>query len=229
MSRRTAFLDGVRAVAPILLGAAPFGLVAGAAAVGADLTVAQAMGLSTVVFAGASQLAAIDLLGQNASVAVVVGTALVINARMVMYSASIAPYFENLSSRRRALVAYLLTDQAYALSITRFRQHGSSLWFYLGTAAPLWLVFVAATAVGAVVGARVPAWLPLEFTIPLTFLAVLVPAIVDRESQAAAVVAGTVAVLGANLPYNLGLLAGAGTGIAAGLLVGGLTDSEADR
>lgn len=226
MSRRTAFTDGARAVAPILLGAAPFGLVAGAAAVEADLTVAQAMGLSTIVFAGASQLAAIDLLGRDASLAVVVGTALIINARMVMYSASIAPYFERLSNRRRALVAYLLTDQAYALSVTRFREHGSSLWYYLGTATPLWIVFVAATAVGAVVGARVPAWLPLEFTIPLTFLAVLMPAIVDRESLTAAVVGGAVAVVGAGLPYNLGLLAGAGAGISAGLLVGSWTDSE---
>jgi predicted branched-subunit amino acid permease len=226
VSRRTAFLDGAKAVSPILLGAAPFGLVAGAAAVGADLTVAQAIGLSTVVFAGASQLAAIDLLGRDATLAVVVGTALIINARMVMYSASIAPYFERLSSRRRALVAYLLTDQAYALSITRFREHGSSLWYYLGTAAPLWVVFVAATVVGAVAGARLPAWLPLEFTIPLTFLAVLTPAIVDRASLVAAAVGGAVAVVGAGLPYNLGLLAGSGAGIAAGLLVGGETESE---
>jgi predicted branched-subunit amino acid permease len=218
----------VYAISPVLLGAAPFGLVAGAAAVGADLTVAQALGLSTIVFAGASQLAAIDLLGRDASFAVVVGTALIINLRMVMYSASIAPYFEKLSNRRRALVAYLLTDQAYALSITRFRDRGSSVWFYLGTATPLWLVFVATTAVGAVVGARVPAWLPLEFTVPLTFLAVVAPAIVDRRTLVAALVGGAVAVLGAGFPYNLGLLVGAGGGIAAGMLVGNPDDANSN-
>lgn len=228
MSRRSEFVAGARVVAPVLAAAGPFGLVAGAAAVSADLSVAQALGLSTVVFAGASQLAAIDLLGADASLPVVVGTALVINARLVMYSASIAPYFERLSRGRKALVAYLLTDQAYALSIARFREHDTSIWFYLGTAAPLWVVFVAATAVGAVVGARLPPALPLQFAVPLVFLAVLTPAIVDTPSTVAAVVGGAVATLGVTLPFNLGLLLGASAGIAAGLAVDGVAGGGFD-
>jgi len=219
VSGRDSFLAGVRAIAPVLLGAAPFGLVAGAAAVEAELTVAQALGLSTVVFAGASQLAAIDLLGRDAPFAVVVGTALVINARLVMYSASIAPYLGRLSRARKALVAYLLTDQAYALSVTRFRREGASVWYYFGAAVPLWVVFVAATAVGAVGGAQLPPSLPLGFAVPLVFLAVLTPAVTDNASITAAVVGGGVAVAGAALPLNLGLLGGALAGVAAGLLV----------
>lgn len=211
------FVAGARTVAPVLLGVVPFGLVAGAAAVDAGLTVAQALGLSVMVFAGASQLAAIDLLGRDAALVVVVGTALVINARMFMYSASIAPHFERVAARTRALVAYLLTDHAYALSVVRFRESGISVAYYLGIATTLWAVWVAATAVGAVAGARLPPWLPLTFAVPLTFLAILVPAVADRESLVAAVVGGTLAVAGASLPYNLGLLLGAGGGIAAGL------------
>lgn len=214
---REAFVDGARTVAPVLLGVAPFGLVAGAAAVEAGLSVAQALGLSVVVFAGASQLAAIDLLGRDAALAVVVGTALVINARMFMYSASIAPYFHRVEARTRALVAYLLTDQAYALSLAKFRESETSVAYYLGVATTLWAVWVACTAVGAVVGARLPAWLPLGFAVPLTFLAILVPAVVDRASLVAALAGGGVAVAGVGLPYNLGLLAGAMAGIAAGL------------
>jgi len=84
---------GVRATLPLLLGLIPFGLVAGIAAVDAGLSPTQAVGLSAIVFAGAAQLAAIDLLGRDASLAVVVLTAVVINLRMMMYSASIAPYF----------------------------------------------------------------------------------------------------------------------------------------
>src|SRR6056297_1149912 len=93
------FLAGVRAALPSLFGLIPFGLVAGIAAVDAGLSPLQAVGLSFVVFAGASQLAAVDLLSQDASLAVVVVTAVVINLRMAMYSASIAPYFE--AFRRR--------------------------------------------------------------------------------------------------------------------------------
>jgi len=114
---------GVRDVSPLLLGIVPFGLVAGIAAVNAGLGLAEAVGMSVIVFAGASQLAAIELIGSNAPLAVVVGTAVVINVRMVMYSASIAPHFADYGRRLRAGLAYVLTDQAYALSVAEFERN----------------------------------------------------------------------------------------------------------
>lgn len=220
-SRRRSFLGGVRAVAPVLVGIVPFGLIAGAAAVRVGLSGVQAVGLSVVVFAGASQLAAIELLGSNARPAVVVATALVINLRMLMYSASIAPYFRETATRWRAGLAYLLTDQAYALAVTRFGADRPvrRRWYYLGAALPLWAVWQVCTVLGVVAGARVPDSLPLSFAVPLTFLALLVPAVTDRASGTAAVVGGTAAVLGAGLPLNLGLIAGAVGGVLAGLVV----------
>jgi 4-azaleucine resistance transporter AzlC len=219
-SARESFLAGARATAPVLVGIVPFGLVAGAAAVGVGLSGLQAVGLSAIVFAGASQLAAIDLLGQDAPLAVVVVTALVINLRMVMYSASIAPYFQGVATRWRAGLAYLLTDQAYALSVTRFGDDRPvrRRWYYLGAAAPLWAVWQVCTVVGVVVGARVPESLPLSFAVPLTFLALLVPAITDRASGVAAAVGGAGAAVGVGLPLNLGLIAGALAGVLAGLV-----------
>jgi 4-azaleucine resistance transporter AzlC len=216
---RGAFVAGVRTVSPVMLGVVPFGLVAGAAAVQVGLPVSGAVALSVVVFAGASQLAALELLGQAAPAVVVVLTALVINARMVMYSASIAPHLEDEPLGWRALSAYLLTDQAYALSVTRFAEDDvPRRWFYLGTAVPLWVVWQVCTVAGALAGASIPDGIPLSFAVPLTFLALLVPAVEDRSTAAAAVVGGTVATLGAGLPYNLGLLAGALIGIVVGVL-----------
>jgi 4-azaleucine resistance transporter AzlC len=217
--RRDAILDGTRAAAPVLVGVVPFGLIAGAAAVDVGLTGLQAVGLSVFVFAGASQLAAIELLGQDAPIAVVVVAALVINLRMLMYSASIAPHFRDAATRWRAGLAYLLTDQAYALSITRFDADRPvrRRWYYLGCAVPLWGVWQVCTVIGVVLGARVPASLPLDFAVPLTFLALLVPAIDDRASAAAAAVGGSGAVVGAGLPLNLGLVVGAVAGVLAGL------------
>jgi 4-azaleucine resistance transporter AzlC len=223
MTRREAFVAGVRTTLPVMVGVVPFGLIAGAAAVGAGLSLLQAAALSVVVFAGASQLAAIELLGGDATLLVVVGTALVINSRLVMYSASLAPHFLDERGRWRALIAYVLTDQAYALSITRYTEGMEGLarkrWYFLGTALPLWVVWQVATVVGAVVGARVPAWLPLGFAVPLTFLALLVPAVEGRATAAAALVGGGVATAGVTLPFNLGLLAGAVSGILVGVLV----------
>ena len=212
------FAAGVRDVAPVLVGVVPFGLVAGAAAVDAGLSGLQAVGLSVVVFAGASQLAAIDLLGDNAPVAVVVATIIVVNLRMLMYSASIAPQFRGIVARWKALMAYVLTDQAYAMSLTTFRERDvARRGYYLGTAVPLWVVWQICTVVGVVAGARVPAWLPLDFALPLVFLALLVPAIEDASTAVAGLVGGSLATLGVGLPYELGLPLGAVAGVVAGL------------
>ncbi|ESS03595.1 MAG: putative branched-chain amino acid permease (azaleucine resistance) [uncultured archaeon A07HR67] len=211
---------GVRDVFPLMLGVIPFALVAGIAAVNAGLTLTEAVALSVIVFAGASQLAALDLLSSNAPLAVVVGTAVVINLRMVMYSASIAPHFARYAARMRAALAYLLTDQAYALSVAKFAENDErSRWrYYLGAAAPLWVVWQIGTVVGVVVGAGVPERWGLTFAVPLVFLALLVPAMKDRPTTAAGAAGGAVAVVAAGLPLNLGLLTGAVSGVAVGLL-----------
>ncbi|PSP82402.1 branched-chain amino acid ABC transporter permease [Halobacteriales archaeon QS_1_68_17] len=223
MSVRGDYLAGARAVAPVLVGIVPFGLIAGATAVAAGIPPFQAVAMSVIVFAGASQLAAIDLIGRTAPVGVVVLTAVVVNLRLTMYSASIAPYFRGFRAPAKWISAYVLTDQAYALSLTEFRETApderSRLWFYLGAATPLWLVWQVATAVGAVLGASVPEGLSLGFAVPLTFLALLFPAIEDRPTAGAALVAGVVAVAGAPLPFNLGLVAAAIAGVAAGTLL----------
>jgi 4-azaleucine resistance transporter AzlC len=213
-------LAGVRDVSPLILGVAPFSLVAGIAAVDAGYGLAEAVGMSVVVFAGASQLAALDLLGSNAPLAVVVGTAAVINLRMLMYSASIAPHFADYGRRLRAGLAYLLTDQAYALSVAEFdRAPDRSRWrYYLGAAATLWVVWQVGTVAGVLLGTGVPDALGLTFAVPLVFLALLVPAMKDRPTTAAGVVGGGVAVAAAGLPLNLGLLVGALCGIGAGLV-----------
>ena len=216
-------IAGARTTAPILLGVVPFGLVAGVTAVEAGLDPLQAVGMSVVVFAGASQLAAIDLLGRTAPATVVVLTALVINLRFVMYSASLAPYLRRLGAPARWLSAYVLTDQAYAVSLAEFRSRGpderSRLWYYLGSALSLWVTWQAATAVGAVAGAAVPPDLSLEFAVPLTFLALLVPAIEDRNTGAVAAVSGAVGVAAATLPFDLGLVTAAVVGVALGVVL----------
>lgn len=222
MSREDLF-DGVRAIAPLSVGIVPFALIAGITAVNAGLAPVQAVGMSVLLFAGASQLAAIELLGNDAPLAVVVLTAVVINLRFTMYSASIAPYFRGVSGLRRWLGAYILTDQAYALSVADFRDtdrgtHGR-ITFYFGAAAGLWVIWQIGTIVGALLGATVPAGLSLEFAVPLTFMALVFPAIEGRPTATAAAVAAAIAVLAAPLPFNLGLLTAAFTGIGAGVLI----------
>jgi 4-azaleucine resistance transporter AzlC len=217
---RLEFGQGVRDASPLLLGIIPFGFIAGIAAVSAGLGLPEAVGLSAIVFAGAAQLAALDLIGRDAPLAIIVVTAVVINLRMLMYSASIAPHFQELSRRLKATVAYLLTDQAYALAIVRYRNEESTppVAYYLGVAVTLWVVWQLTTIAGVVLGTTVPDSLGLEFAVPLVFLALLVPAMEDGPTTVAGILGGTVAVGTAGLPLNLGLLVGAAAGIVAGLL-----------
>lgn len=221
MSPRAALREGVLAVAPALLGVVPFGLVTGVAAVEVGIAPPEATAMSVVVFAGAAQLAVIDLLGRDAPLAVVVLTGLVINLRLVMYSASLAPYVRAMRGRWRWPVAYLITDINYALAIHRFVEDEETprqrLAYWMGLALPIYSLWVVATWVGAVVGARVPPGLHLSFAVPLIFLSLLVPSVADRPALVAAVVGGGVAVLAGGLPLNLGLITGALSGILAGL------------
>lgn len=216
-------LAGVRAAGPVVLGVIPFALVAGITAISAGLTVPEAVGMSVLVFAGAAQLAAIDLIGSNAPFAVVVATAVVINVRMLMYSASIAPYFQSFSARLRAILAYVLTDQAYAMSVAEYERNDerSRLWYYTGIGFTLWVVWQIGTLAGAVLGAGVPDALGLDFALPLVFLALLLPAIKDRGTTTAALAAGAVALAAtaAGVPLSLDLPLAAVVGVLAGLAV----------
>jgi 4-azaleucine resistance transporter AzlC len=213
------FRRGVGDVGPVLVGNVPFALIAGAAAVQADLSPLVAVGFSALVFAGASQLAAIELIAQGAPLTVVVLTAAVINVRMVMYSASLAPHFRHLPTRVRAVCAYLLTDPAYALSMAVYRERDADrLWYYLGAAVPIWVVWMVGTVVGALVGRGIPESWGLSFAVPLVFLGLLASTLRDRPSLVAGAVGGLVATLAAGVPLNLGLLVGAAAGIAAGVV-----------
>jgi 4-azaleucine resistance transporter AzlC len=222
---------GARDAVPILVGIVPFGLVAGYTALEAGLSPLQALGMSVVIFAGASQLAAIELLGQNAPLSVVVATAVAINLRLVMYSASIAPYFRRFRTRTKAVLAYVLTDQAFALSVAAYRDADRTVdrrAYYLGAALALWAPWQVATLVGAVLGAGLPPELGLSFAAPLVFLALLVPAVDSRPDVAAAIVGGGVALLAEGVPYDAGLLLGAGAGVGAALAVERAAGDEGD-
>ncbi|KAB1187554.1 MULTISPECIES: AzlC family ABC transporter permease [Haloferax] len=216
-------LDGIRDAAPLHLGIAPFGLVAGVAAIEQGLSIFHAIGFSTVVFAGASQLAMIELLGADAPLAIVIGTAVVVNLRMMMYSASIAPYFRGFAARSKTVASYLLTDQAYALSLARYGRDGETdrFAYYFGVAASLWFVWQLSTIAGAFLGAGLPPEWGFEFAAPLVFLALLVPALKDRASAASGLVGGlvAVAVVAAGVPFHLDIMVAAIVGVGAGLAV----------
>lgn len=221
-SPQSELVAGAKAIAPIMLGVMPFATIAGIASIDAGLSPGQAVGLSLAMFAGAAHLATVQLISLNASLPVIFFTAVIINLRFVMYSASLAPYLKTVARKWKVLLAYMLTDQAYAVSITRFTvnpQMPYKVWFYIGAAVPMWSVWTGAFMAGVFLGAQVPASWSLDFAVPLTFMALAVPAIKGRAAIAAAVAAAVTVVWAAYLPFNLSLITAALIGIGVGLLV----------
>lgn len=218
------WIDGARVMLPLLPGAIPFGMIAGVVASNAGLDALAGIGQSVIVFAGAAQLASTQLIADAAPVLVVILTGLVINLRFAMYSAAMAGHLSALPRVRRWLVSYLMTDQSYALSVLRYAARpemslAAKFAFYMGGAIPMWTVWLAATAAGYFLGNRIPASWSLDFFVPLSFLALIVPSIADRVNAAAALTGGAVAVIAWPLPFNLGLFLAALAGIAAGYAV----------
>lgn len=223
---RPALLDGIKTVAPLLIGVIPFGLVFGVTAAGTEIGGGLGYATSIIIFAGAAQFATVQLIAAGSTAAVVIATAFVINARHAMYSAAMAPYFQNFPRWYRWALPYLLTDEAFGVSIVRFRHEkdpGYQRWFYIGSALALWTTWQVTTGLGVILGTQVPQSWSLDFALPLTFIALLAPVLNTRPAVAAAVVAGFVALIANGVSYNLGLLIGAAAGIAAGVMAGRVT------
>lgn len=213
------FWAGLIALAPLLVGVIPFGMIYGALALDNGLSPAAALAMSTILFAGSAQFLFCQLIGVGAPATVIVAEVGLLNLRHALYSAALAPRIAHLPRRWKLALAYLLTDEAFA-AISQREAAGEAgpqrRWFYLGAGLALWSGWQLSTAAGVILGARLPAHWPLDFALPLTFIAIIAPLIRSRAMLATAAVSGIVALLAAGLPFKLGLLAAALAGMAAG-------------
>lgn len=256
------FWRGFLAQSPFLLGVVPFGLVSGLAAVKLGATPLLSACMSFIVYAGTSQLVAMELFAQGAPALVMLLAVLIVNLRLVIYSGALAPHFRGLGWGIKTLLSYALTDQTFGVTMIEYDRMDAAArkaaagasgegsggpvanptapsvpspesesavradprlkaWFYAGTVAVMWPVWVAASTVGAFVGAKVPESWGLEFAMPLTFTTLVVPTLGRRGAIPAAVVGGVGGVLLANMPLGLGLISASILGILAGVLYEG--------
>jgi len=218
------FLAGCRDEAPLQLGVIPFGMLYGIGALAAGMPVWLAQLTSMLVFAGAAQLVIVQMLGAAAGALPIGLTAVLLNLRHMLYSASVAEHVRHLPRRWRVLLAYLLTDEAYAVAILRYARPagpGPDLrhWYFLGCGLTLWGCWQLSTALGIAFGARIPPEWDIDFAVPLTFIALLTLLVKERAGQAAALVAALAVLALAALPYRLGLVLAIVLGLLAGAAV----------
>lgn len=215
------FWRGTRDGSPFLLVIVPFAVLFGVVGTEAGLPLAQVMGFSILVIAGAAQFTALQLMSEEAPVLIVIASALAVNLRMAMYSASLTPYLGQAKIWQRALVAYLCVDQSFAISHAQYESRpemtiSQRLAYFAGAIwiiAPVWYL---CTFIGALVGEAIPEAWALDFAVPICFLAIIGPSLRTPAHVAAALVSVAGALLLVWVPYNLGLMIAALFAMMAG-------------
>ena len=224
------FRSGVKDGLPLQLGIFPFGAVFGVLGVESGLTPLQTFFMSSLLFAGTSQIIFAQLVALSTPIIILLGSVAALNARHLLYSASISDYLRDKPLRWRIVLAYLLTDEAYAVSILRYqsRPHNEMMHYHLlGSGLLLWSVWQISTLAGILLGNAIPDEMALGFVIPLIFMAITLPLIKSRVEVATIVTATLCVFTFAHLPYNLWLLIAAVAGIAAGTATARLLPEKA--
>lgn len=227
---QSAYWQGFRDGLPFLLVVGPFSILFGVVATEAGLSVFEALTFSVVVIAGASQFTAIHLMEIDTPTVIVILSALAVNLRMAMYSASLTPHLGGAPLWQRAIAAYFMVDQSYALSNAKFERHKDwdlkqKMAYYFGTITPICPFWYILTVVGALIGSAIPPEYALDFAMPITFVAMIAPMLRSLPHMAAAVAAVIASLLLTGLPLNLGLIV---AGII-GMIVGAQTEVLVER
>lgn len=217
-------MDGVRETLIIVPSYLPFALVCGVAAVNAGLVLPAALALPGLVYGGSSQAVLTQFLQSASALWVAVLSGLVVNLRMAVYSAAMAPRLRHLSTPRRMLAAAFLVDNAFAFMQQRRQEkpkesENQLLAYYAGLTCILWPAWIAFCVIGSLAGSVIPASWQLDFAIPLAFIATLATSVRSMPLLAAAAAGGVASVVWFALPLKLGLIAACLAGLLAGLVV----------
>ncbi len=218
------FFAGARDTFPLVVGAAPFGIIFGTLAGTAGLSFWAAMGMSVFVFAGASQFIAAGMVAIGTAWPIIVITTLIVNLRHLLYGASMVPYYKTLPRFWKIVLSFGLTDETFAVAIRRYRKKDNSdhkHFYNLGSMVFMYSNWNLCTLVGLTMGKTFPgiATLGLDFAMPATFIGMVIPYLTKSPMWASVITAGSVALMTNSLPHKIGLMIAALSGVATGIIV----------
>lgn len=228
IARSRDFRDGFLEMLPACLGLVPFGIVCGVGAAAAGASWLTSLGMSAIIFSGAAQIVAAQMIAADAPFLVIVLTTTVLGLRLLMYSAAIAPYLKPLPERWQRALAFMLSDQVFAAAIRRFHiddDHIAAGRHFLGSGFALWLAWQVSCMLGYFAGNLIPAAWSLEFAVPLCFIALVAPLYRESPAILAALTAGIAVLALAHLPMRLNLMAAG----LLGIFVGTVADLARER
>lgn len=219
---RWAAREGLRDVAPMVVGVAPFGLAIGAAIATTSLSLGQGLFSGIAILAGASQLTVVTMLDDGVTPLVIVLSGLIVNVRILLYSAALAPWFRDEPLRRRLILAIPVIDQMYFTCAPRFERcdldQAERRAYYLAAGSFLIVGFLSTQAIAMVAGAQLPAWTGIGVMAPLALAGLLAKSVADQRAMRAAAAGAAIAIVGAGLPFQSAILVAIAVGVVAGLV-----------
>ncbi len=216
------FLKGIRDVSPLMIPVVPFGLIFGVLAIDVGFTPIQTMGMSLIVFGGASQIVLLQLFSGGASSLVIISSVGAVNSRHLLYGAVVSEHLSDLKLVWKIIISYFLIDQAFAISNEYLKKNKNrNRYFHLvGGGATCWVIWQSTTFFGIILGASIPEELGLSFAVPLTFLALLVNDFRKLINIFVIIVSGAVATFGYNyIPFKAYVIVAALSGLITAIIL----------
>jgi len=218
----TAFKKGFMDVIPLTIPVIPFGIIYGVVGVELGLSPLVTFAMSFIIFAGSSQIAFVQLYTAGASPLVMISSVLAINSRHFLYSAVLAQYLNKLNLYWKILLSYLMTDQAFSVSLSYFKKNQKktfSHYHMLGSGFTLWLLWQISTLSGIVLGNVIPEALGLEFAIPLTFLSLIIAELKKYDHLLIIIISGAISLITYNFPLKVYIILSAFVGLVAAFIL----------
>ena len=222
MKKITVFKKGFMDLIPLTIPVIPFGVIYGVVGVELGLSPLVTFAMSFIIFAGSSQIAFVQLYTAGASPLVMISSVLAINSRHFLYSAVLAQYLNKLNLYWKILLSYLMTDQAFSVSLSYFKKNQKktfSHYHMLGSGFTLWLLWQISTLSGIVLGNVIPEALGLEFAIPLTFLSLIIAELKKYDHLLIIIISGAISLITYNFPLKVYIILSAFVGLVAAFIL----------
>ena len=216
------FLKGIIDVSPLMIPVVPFGLIFGILAIDIGFSPLATMGMSLIIFGGASQIVLLQLFSGGASSLVIISSVGAVNSRHLLYGAVVSEHVSDLKLIWKIIISYFLIDQAFARSNEYFKKNkNKNRYLHLvGGGATCWVIWQSSTFFGIIMGSAIPEKLGLSFAVPLTFLALLINDFRKMKNVIIIIISGLVATLGYNyIPYKAYVIVAALTGLFVAMIL----------
>ena len=216
------FLKGVIDVSPLMIPVVPFGLIFGILAIDIGFSPLATMGMSLIIFGGASQIVLLQLFSGGASSLVIISSVGAVNSRHLLYGAVVSEHVSDLKLIWKIIISYFLIDQAFARSneYLKISKEKNKYFHLIGGGATCWVIWQSTTLLGIFLGASIPEELGLSFAVPLTFIAILVNDFRKILNVIVIIVSGLVATMGFNyIPYKAYVIVAALTGLFTAIIL----------